>query len=177
MMTSQRFGAPLRITFAYLLLTGLWFSLTHTQVFSQAGFATQFVLLQIARDAVFVVVSAGGLYLIVRREFTLRTEAESRLANILTTAADAIITLDEAQRIQLFNQAAEQLFGYRAAEVIGQPLDRLLPDEAHDVHRQHIEQFAADSAINRPMSQPREVTGQRKDGRRFAAEAGISKWR
>jgi PAS domain S-box-containing protein len=160
-------SAPIRIMLVYLLLAGVWFSLT--------DFSAHLSPLQIMRDAVFAVISAGGLYLIVRREFTLRAEAQSQLENILATADDAIITIDETQRIQWFNQAAEQLFGYRAAEIIGQPIDRLLPIEARELHRQHIARFALAPDLSRPMSQQRVVMGQRQDGSRFTAEAGISK--
>lgn len=176
-MRTQRLSAPFRITLVYVLLTSLWLGLTDLTSYGPTTVSGQLSGWRIMRDAGFVVVSAAALYWLARREFTLRAEAESRLKNILATAADAIITLDETQRIQLFNRAAEQLFGYQAAEVIRQPLDRLIPDEAIHVHRHHIAQFAADSAINRPMGHQREVTGQRKDGSRFAAQAGISKWR
>ncbi len=174
-MDQSRLPAPLRVTLIFGLLVVGWFALSDLIYFNQPGFPQQLIPVQILRNLVFVVLSAAALYLVVRREFTLRTAAESRLENILATAADAIITIDEAQQIQLFNQAAGQLFGYQVDEVIGQPIERLIPGEARDAHRLHVEHFAADPDISRPMNHRRQVIGQRRDGSRFAAEAGISK--
>src|SRR6202050_1156290 len=59
-------------------------------------------------------------------ELSLRDSA-SRIAGIVNAAMDAIITIDAAHRIVLFNPAAEEIFGYASATVIGQPIDRLIP--------------------------------------------------
>ena len=53
--------------------------------------------------------------------------AEARVDNIVESAMDAVITVDENQRIKLFNAAAEKVFGYPRAEVLGQTLDMLMP--------------------------------------------------
>jgi len=67
------------------------------------------------------------------------------------------------------------VFGYTQAEVIGGPLDLLLPQRFEDVHRKHIEEFSRSPDTARIMGQRREVSGRRKDGREFPADASISK--
>ena len=68
-------------------------------------------------------------------------ENQSKLAGILDNADEAIISIDERQQIQLFNQGAEKIFGYQASEIIGKPLDILLPEVFRLVHRHHIDNF------------------------------------
>jgi len=107
-------------------------------------------------------------------EDALRT-SEARLAGILDTADDAIISIDSHQRIRLFNQGAERVFQYTASEVINQPLDMLLPSRFAETHHQHISEFAKSSDVSRQMGERREIYGRRKDGSEFSAEASISK--
>jgi PAS domain S-box-containing protein len=109
-----------------------------------------------------------------RAEEALR-RSESRFEGILAIAEDAIISIDSHQRILLFNQGAEKIFGYDKNEVIGKALDLLLPRRFAQAHRGHIEAFAKSPEISRTMGQRRELFGARKDGHEFPAEASISK--
>jgi PAS domain S-box-containing protein len=97
-----------------------------------------------------------------------------RLAGIISSAMDAIITVDESQRIQVFNRAAEQIFGCPVAEAIGQPLDKFIPERFHHAHRQHIEGFGQTGVTNRSMSRPGDLLARRSDGQEFPIEATIS---
>ena len=101
--------------------------------------------------------------------------AKARFEGILAIAQDAIISVDSNQRIILFNQGAEKVFGYPQIEVIGSPLDLLLPQHLEDVHRKYVEDFARSPDVARTMGQRRQVSGRRKDGTEFPAEASISK--
>jgi PAS domain S-box-containing protein len=105
----------------------------------------------------------------------LRT-SEFRFASIVDIAADAIVSVDDEQIITLFNQGAERIFGYTAAEVIGKPLDLLLPPDVHEIHREHIRQFSRTGESARRMGERSEVRGRRKNGEIFPAEASISKF-
>lgn len=99
------------------------------------------------------------------------------LEYILDLASDAIVTVDTAQRIVLFNQGAERIFGYAAREVLGQPLDLLIPARFAAAHRHHVQTFglAAEPARPQMMGQQRDVVGRRNDGSEFPAEASIVK--
>ena len=126
--------------------------------------------------------SSEHVVLVACEDITERKRAEEaaraakvRFEGILEIAQDAIISVDSTQRIILFNQGAEKVFGYTQAEIIGRPLDLLLPQGVEDVHRKHIEDFARSPGVPRMMEQRREVSGRRKDGGEFPAEASISK--
>ncbi|NER45128.1 MAG: PAS domain S-box protein [Symploca sp. SIO1A3] len=102
--------------------------------------------------------------------------SQEKFAGILDIAEDAIISVDENQRIQLFNQGAEKIFGYTANEIIGQSLDILLPVTTRERHQQHICNFATSETKARKMAnRSGNVFGCRKDGTQFPAEASISK--
>lgn len=109
-----------------------------------------------------------------RAEEALRI-SEAKFAGIVSIAADAIVTVDDQQRIILFNNGAEQIFGYRADEVLGKPLDLLIPEEQREAHRRHIERFASSAVAARRMGERTEIHGRRSNGELFPAEASISR--
>lgn len=102
-------------------------------------------------------------------------DSQARFAGILEIANDAIISVDTNQRITLFNQGAEKIFGYAAAEILGKPLDLLLPKRSIHQHHQHVSQFAQSDGHTRPMGDRSEIFGRRQDGSEFPAEASISR--
>jgi PAS domain S-box-containing protein len=101
--------------------------------------------------------------------------AITQLSGILAIATDAIISLDQEYRITLFGEGAEQIFGYTQDEMLGQPLDRLLPERVRAAHRQHIAVFAAAPVASRRMAERSKIAGCRKSGEEFPAEASIAR--
>ncbi len=101
--------------------------------------------------------------------------SEFLLSDIVKISADAVICLDSEHRITMFNEGAEQIFGWTAAELIGEPLERLLPERARTEHAAHIKGFRLAPENARRMGQRREISGVRKNGEEFPAEAAIAK--
>jgi PAS domain S-box-containing protein len=96
------------------------------------------------------------------------------MLSILEHAMDAIITIDEQQRIVQFNQAAEQMFHCSAREAIGQRIEGFLPQRFRKGHQKHIREFSQSQVTNRRMGSLGRVVGLRDDGEEFPAEASIS---
>ncbi|MGB0909473.1 MAG: PAS domain S-box protein [Nitrospirales bacterium] len=99
---------------------------------------------------------------------------ELQLAGVIHSAMDAILTVDEAQHIVIFNAAAEKMFGYLAKEVIGTTIDRLIPSRFRNAHQHHIEQFGQAEITNRRMGDLGSISGLRSNGEEFPIEASIS---
>lgn len=100
---------------------------------------------------------------------------QTTLFSVLDLAVDAIVSIDASQYIVAFNKGAESVFGYIAEEVLGKPLDVLLPDRFSSVHSRHVERFATSNDTARLMGERQEIFGRRKDGTEFPAEASIAK--
>jgi len=100
--------------------------------------------------------------------------SQARLAAIIASTMDAIITVDEEQKIVLFNNAAEKIFGYRAKSIIGRTLDTLIPEDLRAAHRVHIRTFGETGITSRSMHLPRTLNGLRSNGEQFPIEATIS---
>ena len=97
------------------------------------------------------------------------------LVGMLSVAPDAIIAVGEDTRIRVFNPGAEKLFGYLAADILGRPLDELIPARFRSAHAEHVERFRASSEQNQLMTERSEIFGVRADGSEFPAEASVSK--
>jgi len=112
----------------------------------------------------------------LERVLQLNRLSAAKFSGIISTSADAIVLTDESQRITLFNDGAEKIFGYSKAEAVGAPLDTLIPERFRATHREHVERFAAGNEAARRMgNRGTAIFGLRKNGEEFPADAAISK--
>ena len=100
--------------------------------------------------------------------------SEERLSRIIDSAMDAIVTVDEQQRITMFNPAAEKMFRCPAADAIGTPLERFLPVRFRVVHAEHMREFGQNSVTRRTMGGFSPLSALRMNGEEFPIEASIS---
>ena len=122
-----------------------------------------------------VIVLDGEDVTAARHAEALLRASEAKFAGILSIAADAIITIDDEQRIVHYNQGAEAIFGWTPQEALGRELEMLIPERYRPTHRQHVDSFGRGSDAARRMGHRRAISGVRKSGEEFPAEASISR--
>jgi PAS domain S-box-containing protein len=101
------------------------------------------------------------------------TTSEKRYRQLTEATMDAIVVIDAAGKIVLFNPAAECMFGYSAAEVLGAPAELLIPDEFRDLHDEGVARYVA-TRLQDLLGQPQEFQGRRRNGSEFPAEIVLS---
>lgn len=123
-----------------------------------------------------------GHFIAIKQDVTERVAAEEelhesrkRLASVIETAMDGIITIDEAQRIVMFNAAAEEMFRCSAVDAIGQFIDRFIPERYRTAHADQVRAFGRSEVGQHKMGSARIIYGLRADGEEFPMEASISK--
>jgi PAS domain S-box-containing protein len=117
----------------------------------------------------------------VARDITERTraeealrESEAKFTGIIESAMDAIITVDEQQRVVIFNAAAERMFGCSYSEATGQSIERFIPQRFRGSHSGHIHRFREAGVTTRAMGTLGAIWGLRTNGEEFPLEASIS---
>lgn len=100
--------------------------------------------------------------------------SEQRLRGIFESATDAIVTADERQVIVMANPAAARIFRCQLDDLLGAPLDRVIPARFHEMHRRYVQEFGPSVVDVRSMGGGRRITGLRFDGEEFPIEASIS---
>jgi PAS domain S-box-containing protein len=101
-------------------------------------------------------------------------ENQVRLDAIIESAMDAIITVDQEQRVVLFNAAAEKMFRCPAKEAIGNSIDRFIPRRFHAAHKSHVREFGRTGITNRTMGTTSTFWALRTNNEEFPIEASIS---
>ncbi|MGA7180716.1 MAG: PAS domain S-box protein, partial [Thiobacillaceae bacterium] len=120
-----------------------------------------------------IIISAEDITERKRAEAALRA-SEQRLSGLVNSAMDAIVAVDDEQKIVLFNPAAERMFGLPHSDAVGQPLDRLLPPASRQAHTDHIRAFGLTGVTSRSMKSLGILRGLRANGEAFPIEASIS---
>ncbi|WP_017775823.1 sensor histidine kinase [Paraburkholderia kururiensis] len=119
--------------------------------------------------------ASAWLFARMRRAVKQAETQENQLQAIVSTAADAIVTVDEQHRIVMFNPAAEHMFGRAAATVLGEDVGLLIPVRFRAGHRQHVARFGKEGVSLKTMNGGRDVVALRADGTEFLIDASISR--
>ncbi|MBI3786043.1 MAG: PAS domain S-box protein, partial [Deltaproteobacteria bacterium] len=173
--------AEAKLAITYMLIAGTWIIVSDHFVSNWVHDPELLSHLQTYKGWLFVVVTALLLGFLthhhvkeLRQSAAVLDENQKRLAGIIGSAMDAIISVDDEHKIVLFNAAAEKMFGCPAADAISQPIERFIPARFRDGHREHFRRFAATGESTRQMHLFGMITGLRRNGEEFPAEAAIS---
>jgi PAS domain S-box-containing protein len=120
-----------------------------------------------------VVTADSSLVCAAIRDITERKRIEERLRRLLDSAPDAMVIAGSEGKIVLVNSQTEKLFGYKREELLGQPVEVLVPERFWSIHRGHRNRYMA-GPIARPMGAGSELFGLKKDGTEFPVEISLS---
>ncbi|MGD2044341.1 MAG: PAS domain S-box protein, partial [Acidimicrobiia bacterium] len=116
------------------------------------------------------------------RDITERTEmlrritsTEKRLEAILDSANDAVISIDSSGLVRLWNRAAEDMFGYTAEEMVGEPLHAIIPERFHDGHNSGIERVSG-GGEHHVIGKTVELAGLNREGHEIPIELSLATW-
>lgn len=98
-----------------------------------------------------------------------------QIASLLDNISEAVIAVNRDHRIAYFNVAAEKIFGFRRDEIMGQPVDRLLPERLTELHRRQTREFSAGRETNPMLEKRSGFSARRKDGAEFPVKIGLTK--
>ena len=116
---------------------------------------------------------AGGGALITHADVTESRAAEAKFARLFEAPIDALVVADEHGHIAMVNAQTEAMFGYARGELLGQPLDTLLPERLRGQHARHRARYHADPRA-RPMGTGLELLAQHKGGSEFPVEISLT---
>lgn len=120
-------------------------------------------------------------FLITLRDITQRKEveealrqSESLMRSLISSVKDAIIAIDENGIVSMFNPAAEEMFGHRASDVIGGPLDPLMPADYRGRHARHLQSYFAEGQPDGAIGKLIELPAERSSGELFTMEISLA---
>lgn len=121
-------------------------------------------------------------FLVVLRDVTSEQETLNQIRHaqlvtnrILAIGEDAVVSIDEDQKISYWNRRAERIFGYTEQEVLGQPLTLIIPERYSSTHGSFVSSFLSSTEASRLMGQRGEIVGRTKEGEEIPLEAAITK--
>ena len=168
---------PLRIAIIYLTGAFAWFLITDEAI--GHIFAVSIDLL-LVRETLFIVVTALLLYFLVVRYITdiersnaALQESTAHANAYFESAVEGIISIDDKGLVMRANRTVEKLFGYSPTELIGRPIEVLVPERLRTVHEQHRHQFFRQPRP-RPIGSGLTVVGRRKDGSELPIEVSLT---
>ena len=168
------YSRPFRLVLVYVIVGGLWAIVSDVLLVNFAFFS-------IAVDRlIFVAITAGLFYIVLRENRVVieqsraaERESAARMRAYFVSAAEGLIVVDSRGRIVDANAKAEEMFGYGEIELIGNPIEVLVPERLRDKHRGERQEYLK-APHSRPMGFGREPMGRRKDGSEFPIEVSLS---
>lgn len=117
--------------------------------------------------------SGGGLVLAAVRDVTRVKRVNEQFRSLVEAAPDGMVIVDRDGVMRIVNVAAERLFGYARTELVGHPVELLVPVKFHPLHEAHRKKYISDP-VPRPMGAGLNLLGRRKDGTEFPVEISLS---
>ncbi len=169
--------SALVITVIYLVIAGVWVIYSE---FEFRGMVKAPPLAHLLNHAVFVTVSAVSLFGLInyhvrriRESAAAEQESAATAQAYLTYASEGIIVVDSDGRITQVNPKGESFFGYRQDELVGSPIEILIPERLRQMHTTHRANYFQ-APRSRPMGLGLDLAGRRKDGREFPIEVRLT---
>lgn len=152
---------------------GVWNETGQSLAISIPPFYWQTATFRIGIFALLIGLSIGLTWWIVHSRQRLKRQGDERFRLVVEGSPSAMVMIDAAGRILLANRQAEKSFGYSRVEMIGQPVEMLIPTRFVASHPKQRQDFFANPTA-RPMGANRELFGRRRDGSEFPVEVGLN---
>lgn len=120
--------------------------------------------------------SKANIFIEIFRQKKELQSVESKFRGLLETAPDAMVIVNEGGKIEMVNKQTETIFGYDRIELIGQPLEMLMPERFNQAHVRLRREYAAHPSV-RPMGRALNLFGRRKDGAEFSIDISLSSFK